>query len=39
MVDGHVVLDDGTEYDCETIVWTAGVKPNPLLGHDRPAAR
>ena len=33
MVDGHVVLDDGTEYDCETIVWTAGVKPNPLLGQ------
>jgi NADH dehydrogenase len=33
MVDGHVVLDDGTEYDCETIVWTAGVKPNPVLGQ------
>ncbi|MDX6242663.1 MAG: hypothetical protein QOE76_386, partial [Frankiales bacterium] len=33
MVDGHVVLDDGTEYDCETIVWTAGVKPNPVLGR------
>ena len=31
LVGGHVVLDDGTEYDCETIVWTAGVKPNPVL--------
>jgi NADH dehydrogenase len=28
---GHVVLDDGTEFDAETIVWTAGVKPNPLV--------
>lgn len=31
MVDGHVVLDDGTEFDAETVVWTAGVKANPLL--------
>ncbi|GLW06744.1 NADH dehydrogenase [Microtetraspora sp. NBRC 13810] len=29
-VDGHVVLDDGTELDAETLVWTAGVRPNPL---------
>ncbi|WHT18722.1 NAD(P)/FAD-dependent oxidoreductase [Crossiella sp. CA-258035] len=31
MVDGHVVLSDGTELDAETIVWTAGVKANPVL--------
>jgi NADH:ubiquinone reductase (H+-translocating) len=31
MEGGHVVLDDGTEFDTETIVWTAGVKPNPML--------
>jgi NADH dehydrogenase len=31
MEDGHVVLDDGTEYDCDTIIWTAGVKANPVL--------
>lgn len=30
-VDGHVVLDDGTEMDTATLVWTAGVKPHPLL--------
>jgi NADH dehydrogenase len=31
MEDGHVVLDDGTEFETDTIVWTAGVKPNPML--------
>ena len=31
LVGGHVVLSDGTEFDTETVVWTAGVKPNPLL--------
>src|SRR3954469_14141240 len=31
MVDGHVVLDDGTEFDADTVIWTAGVKPNPML--------
>ncbi|WP_344415060.1 NAD(P)/FAD-dependent oxidoreductase [Pseudonocardia ailaonensis] len=31
MVDGHVVLSDGQEFDADTIVWTAGVKPNPML--------
>ncbi|MGH3795457.1 MAG: NAD(P)/FAD-dependent oxidoreductase [Pseudonocardiaceae bacterium] len=31
MVGGHVVLDDGTEFSADTIVWTAGVKANPLL--------
>jgi NADH dehydrogenase len=30
-VDGHVVLSDGTEFDSETLVWTAGVKANPVL--------
>ena len=30
-VDRHVVLSDGTEFDAETIVWTAGVKANPVL--------
>ena len=31
MTDGHVVLSDGEEFDSETIVWTAGVKPHPML--------
>ena len=30
-VDGHVVLSNGMEFDAETIVWTAGVKANPVL--------
>ena len=30
-VDKHVVLSDGTEFDADTIVWTAGVKPNPMV--------
>jgi len=30
-VDGHVVLSNGTEFDAETVVWTAGVKANPVL--------
>ncbi len=30
-VDGHVVLSDGAELDTNTLVWTAGVKPHPLL--------
>jgi NADH dehydrogenase len=33
MERGHVVLDDGTEFDTDTIVWTAGVKPNPMLAQ------
>ncbi|MDQ3466155.1 MAG: NAD(P)/FAD-dependent oxidoreductase [Actinomycetota bacterium] len=33
MVGGHVVLSDGDQYDCDTIVWTAGVKASPLLTH------
>ncbi len=31
VVDGHVVLSDGDEFDAETVVWTAGVKANPVL--------
>jgi NADH:ubiquinone reductase (H+-translocating) len=31
MEDGHVVLDDGTELETETVVWTAGVSPHPML--------
>ncbi|MCT9930446.1 NAD(P)/FAD-dependent oxidoreductase [Planotetraspora sp. A-T 1434] len=31
MEGGHIVLDDGDEFDAETLVWTAGVKPNPLV--------
>lgn len=31
VLDGHVVLDDGTEFDAGTLVWTAGVAPHPLL--------
>jgi NADH dehydrogenase len=32
MIDGHIVLSDGTEFDAETVVWTAGVKASPMLG-------
>ncbi|MFI5067092.1 MAG: NAD(P)/FAD-dependent oxidoreductase [Streptosporangiales bacterium] len=28
---GHVVLDDGEEFDAGTIVWTAGVAPSPVV--------
>jgi NADH dehydrogenase len=31
LTGGHVVLSDGTEFDAETVVWTAGVRPHPLL--------
>jgi NADH:ubiquinone reductase (H+-translocating) len=30
-VDGHVVTSTGVEFDTETIVWTAGVKANPVI--------
>lgn len=30
-VDGHAVLSDGDEFDADTVVWTAGVKPHPML--------
>lgn len=29
--DKHIVLSDGSEFDAETVVWTAGVKANPVL--------
>ncbi|KRV48813.1 NADH dehydrogenase [Wenjunlia vitaminophila] len=32
-VDKHVVLKNGLEVDASTIVWTAGVKPNPALAN------
>lgn len=31
VVGGHVVLDDGDEFDGQTLVWTAGVRANPML--------
>lgn len=30
-VEGHVVLSDGTTMLSDTVVWTAGVKANPVL--------
>jgi NADH dehydrogenase len=30
-VDGHIKLSDGESFDAETLVWTAGVKANPML--------
>ncbi|MEV4509393.1 NAD(P)/FAD-dependent oxidoreductase [Dactylosporangium sp. NPDC049525] len=32
-VDGIVKLSDGDEFPADTIVWTAGVKPHPMLEH------
>ena len=32
-VHGHVVMSDGTEVDTETVVWTAGVQPSPVLAR------
>lgn len=32
-VGGEVVLSDGATFESDTVVWTAGVKPNPVLGH------
>jgi len=32
-VDGVVKLSDGDEFASDTIVWTAGVKPHPMLDH------
>jgi NADH dehydrogenase len=32
-VDGHVRLSDGDGFDADTIVWTAGVKPHPMLSQ------
>lgn len=33
MVDGHVVLSEGDEFDAGTVVWTAGVRANPLVAR------
>jgi NADH dehydrogenase len=30
-IDGHVVTSTGVEFDSDTIVWTAGVKANPVI--------
>lgn len=30
-VDGHIVLSDGQQFEADTLVWTAGVKPNPAI--------
>ncbi len=32
-VDGHIELSDGEKFDAETLVWTAGVKANPILAE------
>src|SRR3954447_183066 len=32
-VDGLVELRDGDRFPADTIVWTAGVKPHPMLEH------
>ncbi|QDB78332.1 NAD(P)/FAD-dependent oxidoreductase [Georgenia sp. 311] len=31
-VDGYVKLSSGEEFEADTVVWTAGVKANPVLG-------
>ena len=31
--DGVVRLSDGEEFPTETLVWTAGTKPNPMLAE------
>jgi NADH dehydrogenase len=32
-VGGHIVLSDGDSFDADTLVWTAGVKPHPLIAR------
>jgi NADH dehydrogenase len=32
-VDGLIKLSDGDSFPAETLVWTAGVKPSPMLDH------
>lgn len=32
-VDGNIVLSSGEEFEADTVVWTAGVKANPVLGN------
>jgi NADH:ubiquinone reductase (H+-translocating) len=31
LVDGEVVLSTGERFSAETVVWTAGVRPHPML--------
>ncbi|MEX0913332.1 MAG: NAD(P)/FAD-dependent oxidoreductase, partial [Demequina sp.] len=31
--DGHIRLSNGDEFEASMVVWTAGVKPNPVLQH------
>ena len=31
LTGGHVELSDGERFDADTVVWTAGVKPHPVL--------
>ena len=33
IVDNRVSLSDGTEFEAGLIVWTAGVKANPIVAH------
>jgi NADH:ubiquinone reductase (H+-translocating) len=33
VADGRVTLSDGTETDAGLLVWTAGVKANPIVGQ------
>ena len=30
-VDGHIELSNGESFEADTVVWTAGVKPSPVL--------
>lgn len=32
-VGGHIELDPGESFDADTLIWTAGVRPNPMLEH------
>jgi NADH:ubiquinone reductase (H+-translocating) len=32
-VGGHIVLSDGEQFAADTLVWTAGVKANPMLAR------
>jgi len=31
--EGHIELSDGTAFDADTLVWTAGVKANPIIAN------
>jgi NADH:ubiquinone reductase (H+-translocating) len=32
-VEGRIELSDGDQFEAETLVWTAGVKPSPAVSH------